>query len=167
MDHTDIIHEGVKCSPDTRSRVGLDIEALRALYETGQRAHWQLAISPLTYLEVMATRDDCRRTELADWFFEVWEYWREFLIRDNSLPTFAEAEQISLQILSSDGLRELPGPNDRALLCDAILYGCDAFCTRDWSTILRHRKQLTHLPISILTPVEWWNKVAPWSAIWW
>ena len=160
------IHDGAKvldkCSPRVRS----DIEALSGIFLTGQRATWQLAISPHTYREVTATEDQSHANRLESWFFQIWHYWREFLHSDASLPTFSEAEEIRLQLLSSDVLNVLPDTSDRVLVCDAVVYGCDAFCTRDWSTVLSLRDELQDLPTKILTPTEWWSEIRPWAGIW-
>lgn len=160
------IHEGLPLPCGTDARVAGDVEALRQIAFTGQRASWQLAVSPLTFLEVTATRSPERCGELSRWFWEVWHSWREILCADTVLPTFCEAEEMRLRLLSSPSISNLQDPNDRVLLCDAAVYGCDAFCTTDWSTILRHRGTLTAYPIPIVTPAEWWAQIRPWSAIW-
>jgi hypothetical protein len=83
------IHDGARLPP-VPSREAADIDALRNLFIVGQRAVWQLAVSPYTEL----------------------------------------------------------------------------FCTRDWTTILKHRTELTGLPIEIVTPAEWWAKIRPYAGLW-
>lgn len=166
LDYGEQIHDGVEI-PDTCSlRVQRDIEALANIFHTGQRATWQFAISPHTYREVTATNDPSRAYELERWFFDIWHYWREFLHSDTTLPSFSQAEEARLQRLASGNLDVLPDVSDRVLVCDAVVYRCDAFCTRDWSTILKFRDELQGLPLKIITPSEWWEEIRPWAAIW-
>ena len=55
---------------------------------------------------------------------------------------------------------------DRVLVCEAIVYRCKLFCTRDWTTILKHRTDLKELPLDIVTPAEWWMKIQPYARLW-
>ena len=166
LDHGEQIHDGVEIPVACSPRVQSDIEALINIFLTGQRASWQLAISPHTYCEVTATTDPTRNYELTRWFFEIWHYWREFLHSDTTFPSFSQAEETRLQLLASGNLDVLPDISDRILVCDAIVYGCDALCTRDWSTILKFRDDLRDLPLKIITPTEFWEEIRPWAAIW-
>jgi hypothetical protein len=165
LDYGEAIHECMEIPEGLDSRLKEDIEALRGIFATGQRAFWQFAISPLTYREIIRTKNCSRRHELANWFFEIWNYWREFLHSADNLPSFSEAEEERLHLISSGILEVLPDMNDRVLLCDAVVYRCDAFCTIDWSTILRYREKLQDLPMRILTPKEWWDMIRIWADI--
>jgi len=144
-----------------------DIEALHNIYMTGQRASWQLAISPHTYQEVLNTTCPSRRYYLESWFFEIWNYWQEIIEANDDLPPFIEAEAIRVRILSSGILEILPDVEDRILLLDAIVYNSDLFCTRDRKTIIKYRDELEPLAIPILTPAEWWDRILPYAPIWW
>ena len=166
LDYAEQIQDCVPVDRTLPHRVREDVEALKGIFATGQRAFWQFAISPYTYKEVMSTRDASRIHGLESWFLEIWGYWREFLLSDDSLRTFGEAEETRIELLSSRILDVLPELADRVLICDAIVYQCDAFCTRDWSTILRHREDLEDLAIKILTPTEWWAMIRSWAGIW-
>ncbi len=126
---------------------------------------WQLAISPSTYKEVMETKDLSKKYCLNKWFSEVWNYWVETIKGNNDLPSFIEAEAMKIQLLSSGLLNTLPDRNDRILICEAIVYKCDCFCTRDWKTILRKREYLKNLPIKIITPSEWWRLIEPYAPL--
>ena len=166
LDHGEAIHDGGSPIAGTPQRVRQDIEALRGLFMTGQRAAWQLAVSHFSYAEVVATRDPARRRVLESWFFEVWHRWQETVLAGHDLPSFGDAERMRLTLLSSGLLDVLSDMPDRLLLCDALAYRCECFCTRDWSSLLRVRDGLTELPIAILTPSEWWQRVRPWAALW-
>ena len=166
LEYGEQIHNGADMPPIASDRLYADVIALQAIFDTGSRAFWQLAISPLTYREITRTEDPKKSKELQSWFFEIWDYWRQFLHSAHNLPSFSEAEEERLSLLSSGILEILPDIADRVLLSDAVVYRCDAFCTRDWSTILRHRDELKQLPLKILTPSEWWDLIKPWAAIW-
>ena len=166
LDYGEQIHDSLAIPRDVSARVASDVEALRALFMVGQRASWQLAISPCTYKEVTETRHAERRRELERWFFEVWQYWQVFLESSPDIPNLADAEEIRLRLSASGALASLPDDNDRNLVCDAVVYRCDAFCTRDWRTILKFRQELASLPCRIVTPTEWWSAVRPWSGLW-
>jgi hypothetical protein len=166
LDYGEQIHEGAAIEETVPPRMREDIEALRDIFATGQRAFWQLAISPLTYREVTVTKEPSRAYNLQRWFFDIWHYWRSFLHSAKDLPSFSEAEETRLRLLSSGVLDVLPDMADRVLLCDAVVYNCDAFCTRDWSTILRHREALRKLPLKIVRPSEWWAEIRPWAPLW-
>lgn len=165
LDFGEQIHDGVAVPPQVGEREAADIEALYNLFLVGQRAMWQLAISPHTYFEIARTRDENRRSDLDHWFQELWQYWRSTIEANDDLPTFIEAEDHRVKALGSRDLDILPDVRDRVLICDAIVYRCEVFCTRDWSTILRHRDGLHGLGIEILTPSEWWLRVRPYAAL--
>lgn len=159
LNYGEQIYDNVQIPENVTGRVINDINALRKIYISGQRNSWQFAISPFTYKEVISTNDPDHRYYLENWFFEVWNYWRNIIEQHNDLPDFAEAESIRVELLASGSLDILPGIEDRLLICDAIVYRCDCFCTRDWKTILKYRESLKHLPIKIFTPHEWWKSI--------
>ncbi len=165
LDFGEQIHEGVAKPDGLNERNAGDIDALYNIFLVGQRAHWQLAVSPHTYQEVIGTANPHRRRTLENWFFELWQYWRDIIDADNDLPTFIEAEHLRVNLLSSNMLGVLPDLADRVLVCDAVVYNCDLFCTRDWSTILRHRDEITGLPFDIVSPAEWWDRIRPFAAL--
>lgn len=125
-----------------------------------------MAVSPLTYEEVSQTADAQKRQHLGSWFVEIWEYWREILRNTENLPSFIEADDARVHYLLSGILDVLPDVADRVLICDAIAYQCDAFCTRDWGSLLKHREALEAIPLRILAPHEWWDMLRAWSALW-
>jgi len=160
------IHDSLPPPPDVNARAATDINALRNLFLTGRRAGWQFAVSPYTYSEIAATRDGARLSQLDSWFQELWQYWRSVVDSDDGFPSFIEAEELRVRTLTSGYLSVLPDVADRVLLCDALVYRCDLFCTRDWTTILKHRDDLAGLPIEIVTPSEWWARVQPYAGLW-
>lgn len=166
LEHGEYIFDGVNPPSSLGKRMIQDIDALYNVFFTGKRASWQLAISPFSYKEVISTADRAKRYYLENWFMEVWHYWLGILEHANDLPSFIEAEHTRIKLLSSGILDVLPDIEDRILICDAIVYNCDCFCTRDWKTILKYRSQLASLPIRILTPIEWWKLIEPFAGLW-
>ncbi len=166
IDYGEQIHDGALMPENGAERVIRDIESFRNIFLVGQRASWQLAISPFTYKEVISTTNPIRRKYLETWFFEIWYSWRETIDQNNDSSEFIEAERIRVEILASGILDAIPDIEDRILICDALAYRCDCFCTRDWSTIIKHRDTLSHLPIKILTPTEWWMLILPYANLW-
>lgn len=165
LDHGECIFDGINPPDDLPSRAARDIEALRRIFATGGRAFWQLAVSPWTYVEIAGTQDIARRAYVENWFFEVWNEWQFTLANDQTLPALYEAESERIQWLSYGGLDALPDLEDRVLLCDALTYRCDCFCTRDWKTILKHRDSVV-ATVEIVTPHEWWMKIRPYASLW-
>ena len=166
LEYGEYIFGGITLPTTLSKRVIDDINAFYNIFLTGKRASWQLAISPFTYKEIIGTQDATKKYYLENWFMEVWHYWLNILEQNNDLPSFVEAEHTRINLLSSGILDILPDIEDRILVCDAIVYRCDCFCTRDWKTILKYREHLKSLPIRIITPSEWWNLIRPYAGLW-
>lgn len=164
LDWGEVIHDGGGIPAGVSERDAEDILALRDIWLTGQRASWQLAVSPRTYAEVSATTDPIRRAALDTWFQELWLYWREFFKQDELSDL--DADSLARRLVPSEILAVLPDLSDRELLAHAVAYGCDAMCTRDRKTILRHRDKLRLVPVRILTPTEWWAAISKYAALW-
>ncbi len=165
LEYGEQIHDNLTLPPGVNDRAAEDIYALRQIFLTGQRAGWQIAVSPFTYSEIAATQDMKKLSQLDFWFQELWQYWRSVVDSEDRLPSFMEAEEIRVRTLTSGYLNVLPDVADRVLLCDALVYQSDLFCTRDWTTILKHRDYLTGLPIKIVTPSEWWESVQKYAGL--
>jgi len=162
LDYGDQIFQGVSCPPGTNGRLAADIEALEKVWDVGERAFWELAVSPLSHREVTATADGERARNLESSFVEIWEYWRSMVEGGYNLPTFMEAEETRIGLYSSGVLDVLPDAADKLLITDAVVYRCELFCTRDYRTILKHRADLASLPLRIVTPQEWWQEIERW-----
>jgi hypothetical protein len=165
LDYGQQIYDGDDMPAGLNSRVTLDIGALRNLAITGQRAMWELVVSPNTYREVTQTADRTRREQLETWFGEIWHYWQQRSL-EGCLADISAGEEVASSVRRSGVLDCLPDDADRTLLVDALLLRCDLFCTRDWTTILKQRGQLVGLGIEIVTPTEWWRKIEPYAGLW-
>ncbi|MGD0309878.1 MAG: hypothetical protein ABSC02_11375 [Acidobacteriota bacterium] len=166
LDYGEQIHEGIASPRGLSERALADIDAFYNIFLTGQRAQWQLAISPHSYQEVAQTQDSQRRRQLESWFSEIWHYWRGIIEDNDDLPSFIEAEHIRFRLLTSTGFDVLPDLADRVLLCDAVVYRCNLFCTRDWSTILKQRSRLPDYAPKVVTPSEWWSRIRSYGSLW-
>ncbi|MFA5115767.1 MAG: hypothetical protein WC486_00615 [Candidatus Omnitrophota bacterium] len=167
LEHGDCIFDNIVVSDEELERRTVeDISAFNNIFSVGERAMWQIAVSPFTHSEIIKTQDAKKLHYLKGWFMDVWDYWNTILEENNDFPSFAEAERMKIEILSSGILDILPDVEDRMLICDAAAYKCDYFCTRDWRTILKHREHLISLPVKMITPTEWWNLIKPLAALW-
>ena len=158
LDHGEQIHDGVPTPDHATFRVARDIDALRAIWLTGQRASWHITISDGTIAEIERTGQLGRLHELLGWASELATYSGECEALSPTTPHRIASSQLQKLDLLLDY-------RDRQLLCEALQLSCDAFCTRDWKTILRHREQLQDLPISILSPHEWWSAILPYAPL--
>lgn len=164
LDWAEVIFDGGDVPLHINYRDKSDVLALRSIFMTGQRASWQLAISPHTYQEIMATPNPDRRASLERWFGELWQYWREFFEQEELSDEHATSLARNLE--PSEFLLAISQISDKKLIAHAIAYGCDGFCTRDRRTILRHRERLPGVPLRFISPSEWWNLVSPYEGIW-
>jgi hypothetical protein len=73
---------------------------------------------------------------------------------------------VARRLVGSRFVAPLPDCADQEFIGHAIGLGCDVFCTCDHKTILPKRDRPEHLPIRLLTPVEWWAHVKPWAGLW-
>jgi len=128
-----------------------DIAALRHILSPKRQSLYELAVSPYTYAEVMRTRDEERQRILEDRLRPIWDHWISTLEQNGDLPTLPVVERFKVQLLILlDLYNALPEVPDRILLTDALLYGCDYFCTRDRRTIL----DLSHRPEGLLLVLQ-------------
>ena len=155
LDFGEQIHDGVAVPDNVSPWVCRDIEALTGIWLIGQRAHLRLTISPGTIDEIERTRDSRKIQALWGWASELWIYSEECKATDQSKEKYLFGPTVMA------ALEVLPDAGDRHLIREAIKADCDAFCTRDWRTILRHREQLRAVPITFLSPHEWWRAMSP------
>ena len=160
LDHGPSIFDGEDPQGQLSETDLADLQALHLIFVTGERAHWELAVSPLTYEEISRTPDPRRRKDLAHWFGEVWSHWRDCFNEDGTLSD-KYAEELAAKLANSTLLESFPDEADRILLCHAIAYECDAFCTRDRKTILKKVKLAAKLPLQVMSPANWGARI--WS----
>jgi hypothetical protein len=158
LDYGEQIHDGIPIPEHATFRVVRDIEALRGIWLTGQRASWHITISAGTIAEIKRTGQLGRLQDLLSWASELVAY-------SDECERLAPTTSRRIQSAHLEKLCLLPDSGDRQLLREALQLGWDAFCTRDWKTILRHRDELPDLPLSILSPHEWWTAILPYAPL--
>lgn len=158
LNHWDYLVENEDLPEGLAPSVLETANAMHGIYTTGHLAFWKFTVSERVWKEVAATNDSVRRSKLEGWLAELWEYQGGGCRRQ--VLTRARVTEIRRSV------SVLPDHVDRELIIDAVRYGCDAFCTNDRRTILRHRGLLKECPLEIMSPVEWWKKIEPLAEIW-
>lgn len=141
-----------------------DLEGLRLVFETGQRANWELVVSDTTYAELLATADENRRRVLLRLFQELWAYWRDCFAEDGTLCD-THARELARKLELGGVLSMFPDASDRELLAHAVAYECDAFCTRDRKTILQNVDRSPRLSLEIISPATWGERIEKVAAL--
>lgn len=157
------VFEQEPISPALHPSTAHHVEALMHLMSIGFSAGWDLVISRETINEIERTTDPFVRGELLDY---AWEVSDEEFDEYGGHVDFVFAAKLGRSFAQADMMAMLPDESDRILVGHAIGLGCDAFCTRDFRTIISKRSKLPPLPISIITPIEWWKHVKPWAGLW-
>lgn len=157
LDYGEQIHERVAPPENASWRVARDIDALHGIWVTGQRASWHMTISAGTVEEIQGNGQPGRLHDLLNWACELSIYSDGC---EASAPSSHKRRRFDRAALSI-----LPDAGDRRLICEAVEAGCDAFCTRDWETILRHRDSLRGVPLTIISPHEWWDAIVPYAPL--
>ena len=100
LDNGEQIHDGIAIPDNISSRAASDISAFKSIFVTGQRALWQLAISPYTYEEVINTRDSVRLHYLNNWFLNIGNIGKTSVEQNNDLPSPNETERMRADLLA-------------------------------------------------------------------
>jgi hypothetical protein len=108
---------------------------------------------------ISISRDKNPNRHSLRWFQEVWTYWRDCFAEDGTLSD-EYAEDLATKFGDSKLLQAFPDKSDRRLICHALAYECDTFCTRDHKTIIKKAKLIdAELPLEILTPKQWGERI--------
>ena len=129
------------------------------VFYVGTRADWSLFGSQKVIDELFRTRDASLRDDLIEYALGI----------VNQNPTDEDrrfAVDFGRRLVDASFVAALPDKADRELVGNAIGFGCDAFCTRDRTTIVNKRSQLRQIPLRIMTPEEWWAQIKPWAGLW-
>jgi hypothetical protein len=160
---------------ESEEEVEPDLRALRAIFLVNQRADFQLLVSPLTVAEVANTQQFSDRSRRLGWVLEVLDHWLIMLDETGSRVAAGGSVRHRFKLTSElqafeSALLEIPDfrrdPFDRLLLIQYKMGDCDAFLTTDRDTIWRHRLILRELGVCVLTPLEYWELLRPWAALW-
>ena len=94
------------------------------------------------------------------WAYDVLDHWNVCLSEAGP----PEVNPDALANLDSPAIGYL-GAGDRALLRDAVLFGCDTFLTME-NKLPRNRTHLWNmLGVHVESPSAVWERVAPWAAL--
>lgn len=134
----------------------LELDALRQIVFVLQRGSLPVAISSESLKEILKTPDQIKRTRLANWNLELLEWWETN--RKSMKSPDVDGLKKARRIVTSGKLNFLTGVEDRLLIAEALISGCDTFLTFDRKTILSHKKKLAQFGIDVLSPVEFIDK---------
>ena len=134
----------------------LKLEALRFIMQVAERAPFEFALSSNSLVEVRGKGD----SRYVQWAYDVLDHWLACLDGPEG-PCGSAAALAAIDSNSYDYL----GAGDRALLKDAIALGCDAFLTME-NKLSKNADHIERtLGIRILSPIEMWDYIRPWAAL--
>ena len=160
QDYGGFIYENEELEPDDRIRRDpagpAKLEAFRWIMRVAQRAPFEFALSDNSLREV-ERRDDARYLQ---WAYDVLDHWLVCLEESGWATGGAELAK-SLDSTSYGYL----GSGDRALLRDAMVLACDSFLTME-NRLPRNAEHIRKtLGIRVLSPVDMWELLKPWAAL--
>lgn len=154
VDNSESIFDGGIIGDNINDRTYDDILAMRRILYYADHNPIEMIISQTTFREIQATADPVKKEKLEIFCSDLWQYFHQLIDNDYRVPG-VEVKYYEEYLLDK-GLNKLIDANDRKLVVEALFYKCDIFCTRDWRTVLKHRRDLIKkIPIEILTPIEW------------
>jgi hypothetical protein len=159
----DCIFEQQEPPSDIDETLRSDIDSLMNIFLVGSRAQWDIVISSKTLDELYETSDEWLRQRFMFYGADLAQYAASNGLTDDE---HKYAREVGRKLADSSFLSALPHANDRELISHAIALGCDTFCTRDLRSMYRRKHKLSTIPVQILRPVEWWQHIRPWAALW-
>ena len=162
----EFVYDGGVIASDDRIRTmsnGVEnAEALRKIMFVGQRAQFEFVLSQDSLSEVSDKGD----SGYLAWAFEVLNYWNGILLAyaedgSDAMNGSGVTNASRLACRSFDYLSD----KDRRLLGDALALECDGFVTMDRKLRRNARHIESNLPILILEPFEYWERLRPWALL--
>ena len=162
----EFVYDGDSIEPGARILAVPDgmrnCEALRDIMIVFQRGMFQLVLSENSLREVLARG----RPTYLNWALEVLDYCQGIL---------SQYVESGADAFSGGGPRlseKITGPQfgylskkDRALLADALALECDAFLTMDKKLARNAVHVERETGLKILEPVQYWEILRPWAAL--
>ena len=133
------------------------LEALRKIFLVNERALWQFALSANSLREVEAKGD----AQYLQWAYDVLDHWQICLEESGPPSSYGTAMAARLQKPSFGYL----GDGDKDLLFDALALECDAFLTCDRKLAKNKGHLERELHMLVLTPLQHWEILSPWAAL--
>lgn len=131
----------------------LELEALRQIVFVLKRGSLLVAISVESLREFLKISNRLKRNRLVNWNLELLEWWKINRKHMKSL----DKNELEARKAVMDKLDFLEDFEDRLLIAEALMLGCDTFLTFDRRTILIHKKELSKIGINVLSPREFVN----------
>ena len=137
-----------------------DIDALHDILRVYHRMCMPLYVTEAVLNEVAASH----RPDLLSYAREIfhhWQTWGDLAIWKRALSRGFDdhADKIA------STLRVIRGSNDRLLVAQALVMGCDVFLTVDRRSLWNRRAHESLSGISILRPRELWDAIRPWARL--
>ncbi len=140
----------------------LNVKALQNIMQVGYRANFELVLSSNSLEEVANKGDE----DYIRWAFEVAAYWisvkEEY--RNSGKSAFSGEGVANAAQLDSPKFGYL-GAKDKLLLRDALELECSAFLTMDRKLAKNSVHIEKHIPLRVLEPVQYWELLRPWAAL--
>lgn len=132
------------------------LDALRLIMQIAERAPFEFALSRNSFVEVQAKGD----SRYLQWAYDVLDHWLVCL-EESGEP---RGNRAALMAIDSSSCGYL-GEGDRALLMDAITMECDTFLTME-NKLPKNTEHIERtLGIRVVSPIEIWEFLQPWAAL--
>ena len=132
------------------------LKTLRWIMQIAERAPFQFALSRNTFIEVQRRGD----SGYLQWAYDLLDHWLACL-EESDEPRANPRALAAIDLPSFNYL----GAGDRALLKDAIALECDAFLTMENKLPKAAAHIQKTLGIRVISPVEMWEILKPWAAL--
>ena len=136
-----------------------NLEALKDIILVDQRAMFEFALSDNSLSEVRGKRD----SSYLQWGYDLFDHWLSCLELYQSDPIKGKNVQLASK-LNGKHFGYL-AEKDKRLIKDAILLECGAFMTMDHRLSKNGHHLEKNFGIKILTPVQFWEMLLPWAAL--
>jgi hypothetical protein len=175
QDEAAYIFEGEIIEGMTEAEIPEDLKALRYIFQVNERAAFQFLVSPLTFAELVNTKDIMWNKRRIQWAFDVLDVW--LIVLEVTGDRVVEGGTVRHRFKLTEEFQELESrlmrnpdfrrdPFDRLLLIQYKMGNCDAFLTIDKNTIWRHKEWLLNEGIKVLSPSDFWAVLKPYAALW-
>jgi hypothetical protein len=132
------------------------LEALRTIMQVVERAPFEFALSAHSFEEV----EQRGNASYLQWAYDVLDHWLACL--EASGDPMVDTKAL---VLVDTPLYNYLGAGDRALLKDALALQCDSFLTMENRLPKSAPHLLATLGIRVLSPIEFWEILKPWAAL--